>query len=189
MLGSQWIPNQFWMNALSAYEKPEIRRVEPTLEAKERFMRAAIDLAYTGMRGGFGGPFGAVIVRGDKIVGGGHNRVLHDNDPTAHAEVTAIRAASKNLGTWDLSGCDIYVNGVPCPMCMTAVFWARIDKLYYACLPEDAEAIGFDDQEFYRQLASPLDERALPAEQIQSVYQEARDCYNAWLTKDDRTAY
>ena len=173
----------------TGYTKSATQRVEPNPEDKQKFMRAAINLAYTGMRGGFGGPFGAVVVKGGEIVGGGHNRVLHDNDPTAHAEVTAIRDASRNLGNWDLSGCDIYVNGVPCPMCMTAIFWARIDKLYYACLPEDAEAIGFDDQEFYRQLALPLDGRALPAEQVESVLGEARDCYHAWLDKDDRTPY
>lgn len=171
------------------YRKSGVKRVEPPLADRERFMRSAIDLAYTGMRGGFGGPFGAVIVRDGDIVGGGHNRVLHDNDPTAHAEVTAIRDASRKLENWDLSGSDLYVNGIPCPMCMTAIYWARIDKLYYACLPEDAEAIGFDDQEFYRQLALPLDKRALPAAQVKSVYGEARACYDAWLEKDDRTPY
>ncbi|MDJ0947854.1 MAG: nucleoside deaminase [Alphaproteobacteria bacterium] len=171
------------------YEKPELQRVEPALADKERFMRKAIELAYTGMNGGFGGPFGAVVVKAGEIVGGGHNRVLHDNDPTAHAEVTAIREASRALANWDLSGSDIYVNGVPCPMCMAAIYWSRIDKLYYACLPEDAEAIGFDDEAFYRQLAKPLHGRELPAEQLTTVYDEARACYQAWLAKADRTPY
>ena len=171
------------------YVKGDSARGEPSLAEKERFMRAAIALAYDGMNGGFGGPFGAVVVKDRAIVGRGHNRVLRDNDPTAHAEIVAIRDASRHLANWDLSGCDIYVNGVPCPLCMTGIYWARIDKLYYACLPEDAEAIGFDDGEFYRQLAKPLDARALPAERLMGVYEEARACYNAWLTRDDRTPY
>ena len=156
---------------------------------KEKFMRRAIEVAYEGMNGGHGGPFGAVIVRDGEIVGEGHNRVLSSNDPTAHAEVVAIRAAAQALGTFDLSSCEIYVNGVPCPMCMAAIFWSRIARLYYACLPEDAEAIGFDDHEFYRQLDKPLEERDLPAEQVEGCYEEARRCYFAWLDKQDRTPY
>lgn len=153
------------------------------------FMRRAIELAYQGMNGGHGGPFGAVVVKDGKIVGEGHNRVLSSNDPTAHAEVTAIRNASAALGRFDLSGTVMYVNGLPCPMCMAAIFWARIDKIYYGCLPEDAEAIGFDDQEFYRQLAKPLTERSVPAEQVTACYDEARRCYQSWLAKADRTPY
>ncbi len=157
--------------------------------AKAPFMRRAIELAYEGMNGGHGGPFGAVVVKEGRVVGEGHNRVLSSNDPTAHAEVTAIRDASSALGCFDLSDCEIYVNGLPCPMCMAAIYWARIAKLYYACLPEDAEAIGFDDQEFYRELERPVGERALPAEQVASCYDEARACYEAWLDRDDRTPY
>ena len=156
---------------------------------KERFMRRAIELAYDGMNGGHGGPFGAVVVSGGRIVGEGHNRVLSSNDPTAHAEVTAIRAASAALARFDLSDCEIYVNGLPCPMCMAAIFWSRIGALYYACLPEDAEAIGFDDQEFYRELEKPVGERALRAERITSCYEKARTCYHAWLDRQDRTPY
>ena len=159
------------------------------LATKEAFMRRAIDLAYAGMNGGHGGPFGAVVVKNGRIVGEGHNRVLSSKDPTAHAEVTAIRNASRALDSFDLSGCEIYVNGLPCPMCMAAIYWARIGKLYYACLPEDAEAIGFDDQEFYRELAKPVDARSLPAERLEGCYDEARRCYHAWLEKQDRTPY
>lgn len=159
------------------------------LAAKEAFMRRAIELAYAGMAGGHGGPFGAVVVKDGRILGEGHNRVLSSNDPTAHAEVTAIRNASQALDSFDLSGCDIYVNGLPCPMCMAAIYWARIGKLYYACLPADAEAIGFDDQEFYRQLEKPVAARSLPAEQLEGCYDEARRCYQAWLEKNDRTPY
>ena len=156
---------------------------------KERFTRRAIELAYEGMNGGHGGPFGAVVVSDGQIVGEGHNRVLSSNDPTAHAEVTAIRAASAVLERFDLSDYEIYVNGLPCPMCMAAIFWSRIGALYYACLPEDAEAIGFDDQEFYRELAKPVGERTLKAEHITSCYDEARTCYHAWLDQRDRTHY
>ena len=148
--------------------------------AKARFMRRAIEVAYAGMNGGFGGPFGAVIVKDGRIIGEGHNRALADKDPTRHAEMVAIREACKAIGELDLSGAEIYVNGVPCPMCMGDIFWARIAKLYYACLPEDAATIGFHDQEFYVQLAKPLHERALPTERLEDLYGEARACYDAW---------
>jgi tRNA(Arg) A34 adenosine deaminase TadA len=153
------------------------------------FMRNAIALAYQGMEGGHGGPFGAVIVRDGKIVGQGHNRVLSAVDPTAHAEVTAIRDAAKNEAKFDLSGTTMYVNGLPCPMCMSAIFWARIDKVYYGCNPEDAAAIGFDDHKFYVELAKPPAERETPAVQLSECYDEARACYSAWLTLENRTPY
>ena len=142
-----------------------------------------------GHNGGHGGPFGAVVAKDGVIVGEGHNRVLSDNDPTAHAEVTAIRAAAKKLGTFDLAGCRIYVNALPCPMCMTAILWARIDKLYYGALPEDAAAIGFDDAHFYDEIRKQTHERELPTEQIESLYEEARASLNAWLERSDRTPY
>ncbi len=156
---------------------------------KIEFMKLAIGTAYTGMNTGHGGPFGAVIVKGGEIVATGHNEVLSSNDPTAHAEMTAIRRASAALDMFDLSDCEIYVNGVPCPMCMSAIFWSRISKLYYACLPEDAEAIGFDDDAFYRELEKPLEKRDLPAEQVVECLDEARECYQAWLKRGERTPY
>ncbi len=152
-------------------------------------MRQAIALAYEGMNGGHGGPFGAVIVRDGVVVGKGHNRVLSSIDPTAHAEVTAIRDAAKNQGKFDLSGTTIFVNGLPCPMCMSAIFWARIDKVYYGCKPEDAAAIGFDDQAFYEELAKPPTERNTPAVQLTECYDEARACYGAWLEREARVHY
>ncbi len=155
----------------------------------QKFMRLAIALAYQGMAGGHGGPFGAVIVKDGEIIGQGHNRVLSAQDPTAHAEVTAIRDASKNLHNFDLSGSEIFVNGLPCPMCMSAIFWARIGKVHYGCTPADAEAIGFDDQEFYRELAKPPTDRKIPAVQVTECYDEARACYAAWLDNDKRTPY
>ena len=161
----------------------------PELAVKESFMRRAIAIAYQGMEGGHGGPFGAVVVLRGEVVGEGHNRVLSSKDPTAHAEVTAIRAASRRLDRFDLSDCEIYVNGLPCPMCMAAIYWARINRLYYACLPEDAEKIGFDDQAFYRELAKPVEARALPTERLNGRVDEARRCYGSWLERADRTPY
>jgi len=154
-----------------------------------QFMRQAIELAYQGMAGKHGGPFGAVIVRDGKVIGAGHNRVLSATDPTAHAEVTAIRDASAKEKNFDLSGSTIYVNGMPCPMCMSAIFWARIDKVFYGCSPADAEEIGFDDQEFYRQLAKPPAERDVPAVQLAECYPEAKACYQAWIDNDARMPY
>jgi tRNA(Arg) A34 adenosine deaminase TadA len=153
------------------------------------FMRQAIALAYQGMEGGHGGPFGAVIVRDGQVIGQGHNRVLSATDPTAHAEVTAIRDASAHEKNFDLSGSVIYVNGLPCPMCMSAIFWARIGKVYYGCKPEDAAAIGFDDQAFYEELAKPPAERNTPAVQYEPLYAEAKACYAAWLTRENRIPY
>jgi tRNA(Arg) A34 adenosine deaminase TadA len=155
----------------------------------ERFMRNAIALAYQGMAGGHGGPFGAVVVRHGEIVGQGHNRVLSAKDPTAHAEVTAIRDAARALNKFDLSDCEIFVNGLPCPMCMSAIFWARISKVYYGCTPADAEDIGFDDAEFYRELARPAEARRTPAVQMTALHEEARKCYQTWMETATRTAY
>jgi guanine deaminase len=158
-------------------------------ESQKAFMQRAIALAYEGMAGKHGGPFGAVIVRDGKVIGEGHNRVLSSIDPTAHAEVTAIRDASAKEKNFDLSGSEIYVNGLPCPMCMSAIFWARIGKVYYGCTPADAEAIGFDDQEFYRELAKPPEQRAVPAVQMEECHAEARACYQAWANNDARVPY
>jgi len=146
----------------------------------ERFMRRAVAMAYKAMESGMGRPFGAVVVRDDEIVAEGHNEVLHRMDITAHAETVTIGRATRALNKLDLSDCDIYVNGVPCPMCMTAIYWSKIRKLYYACPQEDAVAIGFDDTGMYADLAKPLNERALPAEQVKGVYEEARTCYQTW---------
>ena len=153
------------------------------------FMRTAIDLAYQGMAGAHGGPFGAVIVRDGAIIGRGHNRVLSSNDPTAHAEVTAIRDASARLQKFDLSGSVIYVNAMPCPMCLSAIFWARIDKVFYGCTAADAQTIGFDDDEFYRQLALPAEQRRVPVVQVGDCYPAARACFQAWADNGARVPY
>ena len=154
-----------------------------------RFMRRALDLSRQGMDGGHGGPFGAVIVKDGAIVGEGHNRVLTTNDPTAHGEAVAIRDAAARLGTFKLDGCAIYIIGVPCPMCMAAIYWARIEKIHYVLEPADAEAIGFDDQEFYRQLKKPMGERAVPAIAMLALRAEARAIYDAWPARADKVDY
>ncbi len=112
-------------------------------------MEIAINEAYDGVNNSHGGPFGAVIVKDDKIVGKGHNCVLKDNDPTQHGEIMAIKNACQNLGTYDLSGCSIYTTAEPCPMCLGAILWANISNVYYGCSREESKNIGFKDNEFY----------------------------------------
>lgn len=132
------------------------------MTADPRFMRRAIELARTGMRAGAGGPFGAVVVKDGEIIGEGHNRVVATNDPTAHGEVVAIRDACARLGSFSLEGCEIHTTGEPCPMCLGAILWARVSRIYYGFSISDAATIGFDDREFYRQFALPAGERAVP---------------------------
>ena len=126
-------------------------------------MLRAIELARFGMNSGAGGPFGAVVVRDGEIVGEGWNRVLETNDPTAHGEVSAIRDACAKLGTFSLEGCQIHTTGQPCPMCLGAIHWARIGRIYFGFRIEDAAGIGFDDSEFFRQFVLPAEERSIPA--------------------------
>ncbi len=132
----------------------------------EFFMMRAIELARLGMSRGDGGPFGAVVVRDGEVIGEGWNRVLSNNDPTAHGEVTAIRDACERIGSFDLAGCDIHTTGEPCPMCLGAIYWARIKKIHYGFSIEDAAAIGFDDREFHRQFQLPREDRLVPAAQV-----------------------
>jgi tRNA(Arg) A34 adenosine deaminase TadA len=128
----------------------------------ENFMKRAIELARQGMRRGDGGPFGAVVVRDGEIIGEGWNRVLATNDPTAHAEITVIRAACARLGSFSLDGCEIHTTGEPCPMCLGAIQWARLGAIYQGFRVEEAAEIGFDDREFYRQLGLPPGQRRIP---------------------------
>jgi guanine deaminase len=118
----------------------------------EKYMDEAIKEALIGIRGGDGGPFGCVIVRDGEIIGRGHNHVVAHNDPTAHGEIVAIRDACKNIGSFSLAGCELYTTAEPCPMCLAAILWARIDKVYYGCRVADTAEIGFDDSEFYEAL-------------------------------------
>ena len=129
-------------------------------------MRRAIELARRGVEAGDGGPFGAVIVKEDRIVGEGWNRVIATNDPTAHGEITAIRDACQRLETFDLSGCEIFTTGEPCPMCLAAIYWARLQAIYFGFNIEDAARIGFKDQFFFDELSRSPDNRQIPRKQV-----------------------
>jgi tRNA(Arg) A34 adenosine deaminase TadA len=157
------------------------------MSEKEAFMRRALALAREGMNGNAGGPFGAVIVRDGRIVGEGCNRVTSANDPTAHAEVVAIREACKALNAFDLSGAEIYASCEPCPMCLAAIYWARIGRIYYANTREGAARIGFDDDHIYRELALPIERRAIPMERL--LAQEGEADFAAWMKKEDKVRY
>lgn len=150
-------------------------------------MRRAIALSRTHMQAGDGGPFGAVIVRDGDVVGEGWNCVTSTNDPTAHAEVVAIRAACKRLGRFDLRGAVLYASCEPCPMCLAATYWARIDRVYFANGQADAAAINFDDAFLYRELALPRPERSLVCEQI--LRDEALEVFREWGAKADKVPY
>jgi len=152
-----------------------------------RFMRRAIELSRAHMEAGEGGPFGAVIVRDGEILGEGWNRVTSTHDPTAHAEVVAIRRACEKLGTFQLRGCEIYTSCEPCPMCLAAIYWARLDRLWYANGRADAAAIQFDDDWLYREVVLPPDARSLPATQL--LRDEALEVFHAWAQKPDKTSY
>lgn len=151
------------------------------------FMRRAIELSREHMLAGEGGPFGAVVVRDGRIVGEGWNRVTSALDPTAHAEITAIREACRALGTFELRGCEIYTSCEPCPMCLAAIYWARLDRIWYANTRQDAAGIQFDDEWLYREVARPVDERSLPAGQI--LREEALEVFRAWEAKPDKIRY
>jgi tRNA(Arg) A34 adenosine deaminase TadA len=153
----------------------------------ETFLREAIRLSREKMEAGEGGPFGAVVVKDGQIVGRGWNRVTSANDPTAHAEVEAIREACSNLGTFSLSGCELYASCEPCPMCLSAIYWARIDTLYFAATHHDAAAAGFDDALLYQEVSKDWKTRTLPAEQ--HLQKEAQEAFNAWKNKTARKAY
>ena len=152
----------------------------------DELMREAIRLSIENVANG-GGPFGAVIARDGDIIATGVNRVTANNDPTAHAEVSAIRSASQRLGTFNLSDCEIFTSCEPCPMCLGAIYWARLKKVYYANTKADAKAIGFDDSFIYDELALPQDKRKLPAEAM--LRNEAIKAFEAWQDKEDKTEY
>ena len=151
------------------------------------FLREAIRLSKEKMEANEGGPFGAVIVRAGKIVGRGWNQVTSTNDPTAHAEVVAIRDACTHLKTFSLAGCEIYCSCEPCPLCLAAIYWARLDHIYFAATCDDAAAAGFDDRNFYRELTRPAGDRSIPIEQ--ALRDEARAALEAWVKKADRVGY
>ncbi len=157
------------------------------MEAKKEYMREAIRLSVEKMEAGFGGPFGAVVVRNGEIIARGYNNVTSSNDPTAHAEVDAIRKACQVLGIHQLTECELYTSCEPCPMCLGAIYWARLRKVYYGNTKADAARIGFDDQFIYQELEKPLLQRAIPMEQF--LGEEALEGFKAWENKTDRFDY
>lgn len=154
---------------------------------KQDFMEAAIRLSLQNVEEGIGGPFGAVVVRGGQIIATGTNRVTTDNDPTAHAEVVAIRNACTVLKTFQLDDCEIYSSCEPCPMCLSAIYWARPRALYYANTKEDAASINFDDAFIYEEIAKPLAERRIFTRQY--MRNEALKAFQFWETNPDKIDY
>jgi guanine deaminase len=156
-------------------------------DQNREFMREAIRLSIEKMEAGFGGPFGAVVVRNGEIIARGYNNVLATNDPTAHAEVDAIRKACQALGTFQLAGCELYTSCEPCPMCLGAIYWARPSKVYYASTNSDAAAAGFDDGFIYEEIGKSPAERFIPMEQL--LRQEALEAFARWSAKADKQEY
>ncbi len=152
-----------------------------------RFMQRAIELARAGLRSGLGGPFGAVVVRGDAIIGEGANAVTSQNDPTAHAEVLAIRDACRRLGAFHLAGCEIYTTCEPCPMCLGAIYWARVARVYYGATREDAARSGFDDEFLYLEVARPRGERRIPLRPL--MREEALAAFREWDALPEKVLY
>ncbi len=151
------------------------------------FMQEAIRLSVNNVEEGNGGPFGAVVVKDGKIIARGVNQVTATNDPTAHAEVVAIRNACAALNSFQLDGCEIYASCEPCPMCLAAIYWARPAKLFYACSKEDAAAINFDDAFIYEEIARPVSERKIFTRQI--LREEALDAFKKWSASINKTEY
>jgi tRNA(Arg) A34 adenosine deaminase TadA len=157
------------------------------MKKNKQFMAEAIELALENVKNNTGGPFGAVVVKDGKIIGKSSNKVTVNNDPTAHAEIMAIREAAKNLGTFDLSDCDIYSSCEPCPMCLGAIYWARINKLYYAATKEDASKADFDDSFIYSEISKPKTQRKLQS--IQMMREDAVKVFDKWIKKEDKIPY
>jgi guanine deaminase len=159
----------------------------PVIEGNPIFMRKAIALATENVVSGCGGPFGAVVVRDGEIVATGVNLVTSTNDPTAHAEVVAIRAACKSLGDFQLTGCVVYTSCEPCPMCLSALYWSRCDAIFYGNSAADAAAAGFDDSFLYEEVSRPVDQRKIPTRRL--LGDEAIESFNAWRAQADKIEY
>jgi len=156
-------------------------------EQDEQFMQRAIALAQQGIDAGAGGPFGAVIVKGDEVIGEGYNQVTSTNDPTAHAEVVAIRNACRNLNSFQLDGCVLYTSCEPCPMCLGAIYWARPLRVFYAATREDAAKIGFDDQFIYEEIEKNFEHRRMKL--VNVLRDEGLRVFENWTNKTDKTKY
>ena len=151
------------------------------------FMARAIQLSIENVQSGRGGPFGAVVVKDGAIIGEAANQVTSTNDPTAHAEVLAIRAACKKLGAFELVGCEIYTSCEPCPMCLGAIYWSRLSRIYFGNADADASKIGFDDAFIYREIGQPHSQRKIPMTQM--MREEALTAFRAWENKPDKIEY
>ena len=154
---------------------------------EEKYMIEAISLSKKAIENNEGGPFGCVIVKNDEIIGRGNNRVIIENDPTAHAEVVAIRDACKALNSFQLDGCEIYTSCEPCPMCLGAIYWARPKIVYYANTRHDAASIGFDDSMIYDEIAAKYEARKIPL--VNLCRKEAFPVFESWADKNDKTLY
>jgi len=157
--------------------------------SEERFMKRAIELSREGVVGRYGLPFGSTVVKNDKIVGEGYNMVTSTNDPTAHAEVLAIRDAAKRLQTHDLSGCDLYANGPPCCMCFGTILWARISRVFYVLSMQASEDIGLPHEHLYDDFSRPIDQRSIPFIAMPALDDEARAVYELWANLPDRPQF
>ena len=156
------------------------------MEPKNKFMLRAIELSIKSANGA-GGPFGCVVVKDNKIIAEGSNKVTFSNDPTAHAEIVAIRDACKKLNTFNLSGCDIYASCEPCPMCLSAIYWSHIDSIYYANTRDDAKKINFDDSLIYSEFSKKMKDRKIPIKQM--LRNKALEAFDIWDKKTDKIEY
>ena len=154
--------------------------------SKNKFMLRAIELSISSVKD-TGGPFGCVIVKDDKIIAEGSNKVTFSNDPTAHAEIVAIREACKQLNTFNLSGCDLYASCEPCPMCLSAIYWSHVDNIFYANTREDAKKINFDDSLIYSEISKKNEDRKIPIKQM--LRDEALKAFEIWDKKTDKIEY
>jgi guanine deaminase len=157
------------------------------MEENKLHMKQAIDLAFSNVKKNKGGPFGAVVVKNGEIIGKGANLVTENNDPTAHAEIIAIREAAKNTGSFELNDCEIYTSCEPCPMCLGAIYWARIEKLYYAATKDDASKSDFDDSLIYKEISLPKDQRSIPS--LQLMRDDAVKVFEAWNKSGNKIQY
>ncbi len=170
----------------NSFNKTAKRRIT-LMQLHEKYLNEAFDLAYQSIRNNIGGPFGAVVVMDGKIIGKGGNRVISQNDPTAHAEIVAIREACRNISNFDLSGAVLYATCEPCPMCLSAIYWANIKEVYYCSTRYQAEAIGFRDNHIYEEMNLLPEERTLSFHQV--THPEAAGLFREWTEKQDKMPY
>ena len=182
-----------WLNLdlLNVYFRIAFRPHRVTIfgsrRMRDQFMLEAVQLAHESVKKSQGGPFGAIIVKDNKVIGRGNNQVLATNDPTAHAEIVAIREASYTLNSFWLKGCEIYSSCEPCPMCLGAIYWARLDKIYFAANRSDAAAIGFDDSFFYEELSKNFEQRNI--KMVQLLREKALVPFNEWTNLPNKIPY